>query len=188
MRHAIAVAVAALLCSGAFVWFAFIRDVDAARRRTAGRSEVLATSFGQLEYAVSGTGPLVLMIHGTGGGFDQGLTFTEGLVRRGFRVVAPSRFGYLRSDFPNDPSSERQADAFAEMLDKLGIDRVPVAGGSAGALAAVQFALRHPDRCSALVLVVPAANVRGTDPVEMTALQQFLVREIRPRTCSSGLA
>ncbi len=182
MRHAIAiavaVAVAALLCSGAFVWFAFIRDFDAARRRTAGRSEVLATSFGQLEYAVSGTGPLVLMIHGTGGGFDQGLTFTEGLVRRGFRVVAPSRFGYLRSDFPNDPSSERQADAFAEMLDKLGIDRVPVAGGSAGALAAVQFALRHPDRCSALVLVVPAANVRGTDPVEMTALQQFLVREM----------
>jgi 2-hydroxy-6-oxonona-2,4-dienedioate hydrolase len=178
MRRAIALALAALLCSGAFGWFAFNRDIGAAKRRTEGRSDMLSTSFGQLEYAASGTGPPLLMIHGTGGGFDQGLTFTEGLVRRGYRVIAPSRFGYLRSDFPDDPSSERQADAFAEMLDKLGIDRLAVAGGSAGALSAVQFALRHPDRCSALILIVPAANVRGTDPVEMTGLQEFLVREM----------
>jgi 2-hydroxy-6-oxonona-2,4-dienedioate hydrolase len=178
MRRATAVAIAALLCSGALVWIAFSRDIDAAKRRTHDRSEVLTTSFGQVEYAMSGTGPLVMMIHGTGGGFDQGLTFTQGLVRHGYRVIAPSRFGYLRSDFPNDPSSERQADAFVEMLDKLGIERLPVAGGSAGALSAVQFALRHPQRCSALILVVPAANVRGTDPVEMTRLQQFLVREM----------
>ena len=178
MRRATALALAALLCSGAFGWFAFNRDIGAAKRRTEGRSDMLSTSFGQLEYAASGTGPPLLMIHGTGGGFDQGLTFTEGLVRRGYRVIAPSRFGYLRSDFPDDPSSERQADAFAEMLDKLGIDRLAVAGGSAGALSAVQFALRHPDRCSALILIVPAANVRGTDPVEMTGLQEFLVREM----------
>jgi len=174
-RRPATLAIAALLCGGAAVWIAFSRDIDMARRRTEGRSDVMTTSFGRLEYAATGTGPSLLMIHGTGGGFDQGLTFTEGLVRRGHRVIAPSRFGYLRSDFPDDPSSERQADAFAEMLDRLGIDRLAVAGGSAGALSAVQFALRHPDRCSALILVVPAANVRGTDPVEMTRLQRFLV-------------
>lgn len=53
-----------------------------------------------------GDGPALLMIHGTGGGFDQGLTFTEEFVRRGHRVIAPSRFAYLRSDFPDDPSSK----------------------------------------------------------------------------------
>ena len=33
-----------------------------------------------MEYAIAGTGPPVLMIHGTGGGFDQGLAFAEPLV------------------------------------------------------------------------------------------------------------
>ncbi|WP_167784652.1 alpha/beta fold hydrolase [Ramlibacter rhizophilus] len=177
MRKATAVLLAgALVGTAALVGAAFIRDMREAERRIAGRSEVIASSFGQLEYAVAGQGPDLLMVHGTGGGFDQGLAFTEELSRRGHRVIAPSRFGYLRSDFPDAPSSERQADAFAELLDRLDVGRVAVAGGSAGALSALQFALRHPQRCSALILIVPAANVRGTDPVQMTALQAFLVR------------
>ena len=57
-------------------------------------------------------------------------------------------------------------------------ERLPVAGGSAGALAAVQFALRHPNRCSGLVLLVPAANVRGRDPVEMGPVQKFFVEQL----------
>jgi len=116
-----------------------------------------------------------MMVHGTGGGFDQGLRFAGGLVSSGFEVIAPSRFGYLRSSFPADPSPEKQADAFAEVLDELGIDRLPVAGGSAGALPAAHFALRHPDRCSHLILLVPAMNLSNRDPVEFTRFQQFLV-------------
>jgi pimeloyl-ACP methyl ester carboxylesterase len=117
-----------------------------------------------MEYAVAGTGPPVLMVHGTGGGFDQGLAFTAPLVAAGRRVIAPSRFGYLRSDFPDDPSSENQADAFVALLDHLGIDRVPVIGGSAGALSAMAFAIRHPERCAALVALVPAAFAPDRPP------------------------
>lgn len=113
----------------------------------AGASELIPTPFGDMEYAVAGEGPSLLMIHGTGGGFDQGLTFADAIIRRGRRIISPSRFGYLRSAFPADPSSENQADAFVRLLDHLKIDRLPVAGGSAGALSAPQFALRHPDRC-----------------------------------------
>ncbi len=118
------------------------------------------------------------MIHGTGGGFDQGLRFGQGLIAREFEVIAPSRFGYLRSDFPPDPSPARQADVMAGLLDHLGIERLPVAGGSAGALPAIQFALRHPDRCSELILLVPAINLGKRDPVEFTRLQQFLVSKL----------
>ena len=162
------------LAGGVLAWRRFDADMAAAERRIAGASEIVATRFGTLEYATRGTGPDVLMIHGTGGGFDQGLGLSAPLVRKGYRVIAPSRFGYLRSDFPEEPSSENQADALADLLDHLCIQRLAVAGGSAGALAAVQFALRHPDRCSALILLVPAANVTGPDPVEMTATQRFL--------------
>lgn len=169
---ALALAAAAIVAAG---YTAALRRAD---RRLAGASEVIATRFGALEYAVRGEGPPILMIHGTGGGFDQGLSFGAALRRRGYRIVAPSRFGYLRSAYPAAPSSANQADAFVALLDHLGIDRLPVAGGSAGALSAVQFALRHPERCSLLILLVPAANVSGRDPVEMTALQQLLVARV----------
>src|SRR5690606_18534934 len=45
-------------------------------------------------------------------------------------------------------------------------------------LSAVQFALRHPDRTSALILIVPAANVEGHDPNEMSAAQEWVVRRL----------
>lgn len=158
-------------------WFSY-RDAHArAERRLVGASELIPSPYGTLEYAVRGEGPPILMIHGTGGGFDQGLGMSEPLARK-HRVIAPSRFGYLRSGFPANPSSENQADALVALLDHLGVERVTVAGGSAGALSAVQFALRHPDRCAALVLIVPAANVSGKDPVEMTANQKFLVETV----------
>ena len=145
------------LAGGGAVWRSFAAALDAARARTVGRSTLVATRFGALEYAAEGDGPPVLMVHGTGGGFDQGLDFARRLAAAGRRVIAPSRFGYLRSAAPAEPSAERQADAFADLLDALGIERAPVIGGSAGALSALQFAIRHPSRCSALVAMVPAA-------------------------------
>jgi 2-hydroxy-6-oxonona-2,4-dienedioate hydrolase len=162
----------------AFTAMTYSLELRSHEERLVGRSQTLQTRFGNLEYAVSGSGPSLLMIHGTGGGFDQGLTFTEPLAKRGFQVISPSRFGYLGSDFPQNASSENQADAFAELLNAMNIDQVTVAGGSAGALSAVQFAMRYPERTSALILIVPAANVRGRDPVEMSPLQRYLVRRL----------
>lgn len=143
--------------------------------RLNGQSAVIRTTVGALEYAVAGSGPPLMMIHGTGGGFDQGLLFASKVRDRGFQIIAPSRFGYLRSAFPQDASPARQADALVELLDHLGLGRIAVAGGSAGALSAAEFALRHPDRCSHLILMVPAANLAGRDPVAFTALQRWAV-------------
>jgi 2-hydroxy-6-oxonona-2,4-dienedioate hydrolase len=78
------------------------------------------------------------------------------LAEHGFRLIAPSRFGYLGSSFPDQAAPEMQADAFAVLLDELGVDSVSVFGGSAGVPSAMQLAIRHPERCRALVLLVPA--------------------------------
>ena len=86
----------------------FMRALEAAEQRISGRSQIIDTAFGTLEYAVSGSGSPLLMIHGTGGGFDQGLSFASGLLKLGHQIVSPSRFGYLRSDFPADPSLANQ--------------------------------------------------------------------------------
>lgn len=149
---------------GGAAWAAFNADLAAARARLFGRSTLVETRFGTVEYAIEGGGPPVLMIHGSGGGFDQGLAFAHPLVRAGYRVIAPSRFGYLRSSFPPEPSSENQADALADLLDHLEVARAYVIGGSAGALSALQFAIRHPNRCAALLPIVPASFAPNRPP------------------------
>lgn len=145
------VVVAALI-----VWFIFDADMRAARAALEGRSEIADTAAGPIEYADVGEGTPLLTIHGAGGGFDQGLDNAGSMVGPGFRLIAPSRFGYLRTPVPADTSPAAQAEAHIALLDELGIDRAVVLGVSAGTRSALELALRHPERVSALVLVVPA--------------------------------
>jgi pimeloyl-ACP methyl ester carboxylesterase len=133
------------------------RDIRRARERIATGSRIAETSAGPIEYAEAGQGSPLLVVHGAGGGFDQSLYLCAPLADSGFRVIAPSRFGYLRTPLPADASAEAQADAHAALLDALKIPRAAVLGASAGAPSAMQFALRHPERTAALVLLVPAA-------------------------------
>jgi pimeloyl-ACP methyl ester carboxylesterase len=184
-RGAIAtIAGAALLAAAAApVYASYRRALRRARARISTGSELAQTRCGPIEYAVAGSGPPVLFVHGAGGGFDQGLAFGRDLVAAGFRVIAMSRFGYLRTPLPADASPAAQADGHAALLDALGIPSAAIVGGSAGAPSALQFALRHPERTTALVLAVPAAyaprsdgkaplNVpAGTEPLFATALQ-----------------
>ena len=148
----------AALAAGWSTYAAYRRDIRAARARVAS-GVVAQTRSGPIEYASVGSGPPVLVVHGAGGGFDQGLDLGAPLARHGFRVIAMSRFGYLRTPLPSDASAAAQADAHAALLDQLGIAEAVVLGASAGAPSAMQFALRHAKRCRALVLVVPAAYV-----------------------------
>lgn len=172
------IVLAAGLGGGGYGYWSFARERENALRRVTGRSEAIATDFGSLEYAKAGDGVPVLILHGTGGGFDQGLTFGKALAERGHRIIAPSRFGYLRSAFPDRPSAIDQADALVALLDHLGIEHLVVTGGSAGALPAAAFALRHPHRCSGLILLVPAMNLDNRDPVAMSPLMKWGVRRL----------
>lgn len=175
-RRTVLMGIGALALAGAgYTAGAFREARRQADTRLFAQAEVIDSRAGALEFAVAGDGPPLMMIHGTGGGFDQGILFAAGLRQRGFRIIAPSRFGYLGSAFPDDASPAHQADVLVDLLDHLGIDRLPVIGGSAGALTAAEFALRHPARCSHLGLLVPAANLTNRDPVQFTALQQAAV-------------
>lgn len=116
---------------------------------------IVETPFGRVEYAQAGEGPPVLVVHGVFGGYDFGVGSGRVNVPQGHRIISPSRFGYLGSPFPDDSSPAAQADAFAVLLDRLGIDALPVIAFSAGSSSAVQLALRHPERVSRLVLISP---------------------------------
>ena len=150
-----------LLATGV-IRFRFERDLAVAAGRAASGSEVVATRCGPIEVQQVGDGIPLLMIHGSGGGHDQGMAWARPLAQHSVRVIAMSRFGYLRTPRPADASPEAQADAHICLLDALGITKAAVMGVSAGGPSAMQTAIRHPDRVSALVLVVPIAYKPST--------------------------
>lgn len=148
----------------ALAYAAYRKDINEAKKRIEAGRQFLETEHGPIEFAAWGDGPPVLIIHGAGGGFDQGLDLGRVFVGDHHRLIAPSRFGYLGTPLPDDASPEAQADAHLRVLDELRVERVPVVGVSAGAPSAMQLCLRHPERCSLLVLVVPLAYTPLREP------------------------
>jgi pimeloyl-ACP methyl ester carboxylesterase len=148
----VTVGVGAALAGAACLAHRQRRDVDRARLRLVARSRsVVVTDHGRVQWAEQGSGEPLLVSHGIFHGFDGGLLAVEDLVVDR-RIIAPSRFGYLGSDRPAGATVATQADAFAALLDRLGLDAVDVIGISAGTGAAVQLALRHPRRVRRLVI------------------------------------
>jgi pimeloyl-ACP methyl ester carboxylesterase len=156
MGRGLLIILAALIAATVGIYASYVHDLTAARARLVGRSKTMPTAFGTMEYALVGQGTPMLIVHGAEGGFDQSIDMTGELARHGYQLIAPSRFGYLRSSLPAAPTTAMQADAYAELLDRLGIDKVVVVGISAGAWSSLQFAIRHSERCRALVLLGPA--------------------------------
>ncbi len=153
----LAVMALAALAGAAGVKSIFERDLAVAAERALQGSAVVDTQCGPIEMQQAGEGQALLVVHGSGGGHDQGMAWARPLTHQGLRVIAVSRFGYLRTPRPADASPEAQADAHVCLLDALGIEQAAVMGVSAGGPSALQTAIRHPQRVSALVLVVPIA-------------------------------
>jgi pimeloyl-ACP methyl ester carboxylesterase len=124
-------------------------------------SQVIKTNCGPIEYARIGDGYPLLVVHGNAGGFDQGLMLANTSIDPEFQVIAVSRFGYLRTPMPAKASVAMQADAFACLLDSLNIKQAAIVAYSAGSTSAVQFAIRHPECVSALILVSPVGLGKG---------------------------
>lgn len=145
---------AAVIAAGTYV--VYRSELRAIEHRVTAGSRIVETLHGPIEFASWGNGPPVLIVHGAGGGYDQGRLMADAFGDDGFHWIAPSRFGYLRTPLPGDASTKVQADAFAELIDALGIDRIGIVAVSGGVPPALQFAERHPQRTAALVLISSA--------------------------------
>jgi pimeloyl-ACP methyl ester carboxylesterase len=130
------------------------------------QSRVYSSKYGDVEYLLAGTGPTILISHGVTGGIDQGIGLSDMYVGKGYRFLYVSRFGYLGSAMPDDPSAKLQAEAYNGLLDFLKIDRVFIVGNSAGGTSAIHFAIAHPERCRGLILISSAVpgNTKALPP------------------------
>ena len=144
----IGLVVVVLLVAAVYLW-----DINQAYKRVSGKSTVISSPYGDIEYTESGSGPDVLVIHGSGGGFDQGELMVRAVLGEQFHCIVPSRFGYLRSTFHEGATFDDQANAYAYLLDQLGIKKVAVVVLSHGGPSALLFAVLHPERVSSLTLI-----------------------------------
>jgi pimeloyl-ACP methyl ester carboxylesterase len=109
---------------------------------------------GGLEYFRSGEGPAVLLLHGAMGGYDQSVRLGQAAIgETGFDGIAVSRPGYLGTPLSAGRKPEEQADLCARLLDTLGVEQTAVVAVSGGGQCALQFALRHAERCQAVVMI-----------------------------------
>ena len=108
--------------------------------------------FGQVHLRETGQGTPVLLIHQTPWSSLQFLRAAPLLAARGLHAIAPDTPGYGLSDPPQtDPGIADYADNLVSVLDALGIVRAAIAGHHTGAMIALAFAARHPDRTLAVV-------------------------------------
>jgi pimeloyl-ACP methyl ester carboxylesterase len=135
-------------------------------------AQVVDTLAGPVQYAEAGQGRPLLFAHGALGGYDQGLGMTALFALNGFRVIAPSRPGYLGTPLGTGRTYAEQADALAALLDALGIDRVAAIGFSGGGPLTYQLAARHPGRVSCLVEISSPSTTyeTGMNPLLMKAM------------------
>jgi len=145
---AIGLILAMVSVSAAYFW-----DMNQAYERINGKSTVIPSPYGDIEYTEGGSGPDVLVIHGSGGGFDQGELLARAVLGDQFHWITPSRFGYLRSTFHEGATFDDQAHAYAYLLDQLGIKKVAVVALSHGGPSALLFAALYPERVSSLTLI-----------------------------------
>ncbi|UGS38539.1 alpha/beta fold hydrolase [Capillimicrobium parvum] len=140
--------------------------------------ELVDTAEGPIEVGRRGSGPPVLLVHGTPGGSDSSLAMGRFLVDAGFELIAPSRPGYLTTPLDGRESIDAQADLLAALLDALGHDRAGIVTWSGGGPSGYRLAVRHPERVSALV---PFAAVSHDYHVADEDLESELLRT-RPGT------
>ncbi|WP_029015044.1 alpha/beta fold hydrolase [Niveispirillum irakense] len=110
-------------------------------------------------YLESGSGPVLVLVHGGGAGADSWGNWKDCIPHfaKRFRVIAPDMIGFGKTDKPSpeayeydQPGRGRHLLAF---LKAMGIEKAALVGNSMGGATAISVTLADPDRVSKLVLM-----------------------------------
>ena len=118
---------------------------------------ILKREFGELYYEVRGEGKPLLLIHGVivdASLYEQ----TAEILSRYYKVICYDRRGYSRSKCKEEPKfhMEEQAEDILAILDALKLEKVIVAGASAGAVIGQYFLQTYPQKVEYLLMYEPA--------------------------------
>jgi pimeloyl-ACP methyl ester carboxylesterase len=111
--------------------------------------------------------PVILLLHGVGAN-SMHWRFQFAGLSDAFRVVAWNAPGFMLSDaFRTEwPACRDYADAVADFLNALKLDRVNIVGNSFGSRVGQCFAIHHPDRVIRLAMTGTGAGPKGMSEEE----------------------
>jgi pimeloyl-ACP methyl ester carboxylesterase len=117
-----------------------------------GAAERLEARAGAIQILRGGDGPPLLFLHAAGGA-GTWLPF-HGLLARSFEVIAPDHPGFGGSDdLPEVEAIDDLVYHYLDVLDRLGLERVNLVGGSIGGWIAAELAVHSPQRIERLALL-----------------------------------
>jgi pimeloyl-ACP methyl ester carboxylesterase len=120
-------------------------------------SQIALTSKGPIEYTLIGSGPVVLVSHGTSSNCFSSAG-SEFLASAGFSVLTPSRPGYSHTPPEVGPSANLAAEALVALLDTLQVQTCSVLAISGGGPTGIAMAARYPQRAQKLILAAAVSR------------------------------
>jgi pimeloyl-ACP methyl ester carboxylesterase len=129
------------------------------------KSHMAHTSKGNIEYTLLGSGPLVLVCHGTSSDCFS-TAMSAPLAQAGLSVLTPSRPGYGRTPLEVGRSAAQSAEALVALLDRLQVQTCSVVAVSGGGPTGIALAAGYPGRVDRLVLAaaVSRPEARPNEP------------------------
>lgn len=129
--------------------------------------------------------PLVVLLHGIGGGCAGWTSTGAALAAAGWRALAVDQPGYGASPAAEPCTLEAMAVAVERLIAWSGVPRAILVGHSMGGMVAQELAARAPQRVAALVL---AATSPAFGPADGAWQQDFLRSRFEPLEAGLGMA
>ncbi len=157
LRLATILLAALFLAAGLLALFSW-RVARRMERLVPPRGRLIDVSGRPLHVVDRGEGPPILMIHGLSGTTGHFTHSLAPLLEADHRVVVVDRPGSGWSPRAGRHGLRAHAQAIADLIDTLGLDRPLIVGHSLGGAVALTLALNHPDKIRGLALLAPLAQ------------------------------
>lgn len=127
----------------------------------------VAVEGGNLAVSLLGAGQPIVLLHGWS--FDRRMWSAQYPLAKTYQLVMPDRRGFGQSSAP--PCLRRE---YADIDRLMPTGQFAIIGFSQGAIVAMDYARRYPDRVAALIVAgAPLHNIIGSDPVGAVPIDEY---------------
>ena len=138
-------------------------------------------------YAVHGSGPTLVLLHGGGDSGEHSFERQLDFLSEEHRIVAPDQVGQGRTpDIHRPLTYTAMMDDTVRLFKKLRLSHVDIIGFSDGGILALMLAIRHPELVHRLIVSGVNVAPEGLNPEDLEDLRSNQTKE--PSTIDEKLA